>query len=98
MADELNIKQNQGERNEFIIKSDDYGETQSFNDDSGSKKDTGRKNLKIMIPQVTYKYIKDAMFPDSKVKDEKFLKSPYPNPEFGNLSSDCRREILQREC
>lgn len=82
-AQDTHLKQRPSDTNEFILPNDDYGDIHSENGDSSAQKDNGKKNLKIMIPQVTYKYIKDAMFPDSKVKDEKFLRSPYPPPEFG---------------
>lgn len=78
------LRQHQLDTNEFILRNDGFGDMQSENEDNSEQKDIGKKNLKIMIPQVTYKYIKDAMFPDSKVKDEKFLASPYPPPEFGS--------------
>lgn len=87
MLEEMNNdKNNNDDMNEFIIPGDDYRDNQSFDLDESAKKDASRKKLEILIPQVTYKYIKDAMFPDSKVKDEKFLRSPYPAPEFGSSS------------
>ena len=42
----------------------------------------GKKKLKITVPTVSYKYVKDSMFPDSKVKNEKFLRAPYPLGDF----------------
>jgi hypothetical protein len=89
MMDEMNNDKHQNtDLNEFIIPGDDYRDNQSYDLDESAKKEASRKNLKILIPQVTYKYIKDAMFPDSKVKDEKFLRSPYPAPEFGRLGGN----------
>ena len=72
------------EPHEYAVSSDENDGIMGNGGFPGSKKDS-KKNLKIAIPSVNYKYVKDLMFPDSKVKNEGFPQSPFPTNEYGTF-------------
>ena len=73
---------------EYILPTDDFEVGGSPT--HSKQKDSMRGNMKISIPTVSYKYIKETMFPDSRVKDQKFLPGPYPMADFGSPPTNGR--------
>jgi hypothetical protein len=60
-----------GPREYLLAQSDDEGQS------TGEQRKEGKKKLKITVPTVSYKFVKESMFPDSRVKNDKFLRTPY---------------------